>query len=260
MSGGLGIQFVEPRLPTSPTVRGLTIGGQPLPPRVHPLSWLESRRQALAERRVVLRYGELRFESTLAELGVSLDVDDPKTLGMGAFGRQFALWRREQQEAMERAKGVMGEVEEEFARLFGRHYGGLLETYSCDGVEAMLVTMGAITGTAREVVDDMRAEGKPVGLLKLRSYRPFPREELRRALGKTRAVAVVDRDLSFGYEGALASDIKAALHGLPQTPGVLNFIAGLGGSDVRMEDIKYMLEKALETPRGEQPSLEFVGL
>jgi pyruvate ferredoxin oxidoreductase alpha subunit len=189
-----------------------------------------------------------------------LDVDAPKTLGMGAFGRQYALWRREQQEAMDQARRVIVEVGEEFGRGFGRRYGGLIDAYRCEDAEAVLVTMGAISGTARDVVDALRVEGRPVGLLKVRAYRPFPRAELRAALDRARTVAVVDRNLSFGYEGALASDLRAALYGLPRPPAVLNFIAGLGGSDVTPEQMRHMLEAALATPRGEQPGLEFVGL
>ncbi|MDP3061832.1 MAG: transketolase C-terminal domain-containing protein, partial [Chloroflexota bacterium] len=157
---------------------------------------------------------------------VVLDVDAPKTLGMGAFGRQYAVWRREQQDAMQRAGRVIMEVGEEFARRFGRHHGGLIVAYRCEDAEAVLVTMGAITGTASDVVDALRAEGRPVGLLKVRAYRPFPRAELRAALASARAVAVVDRNVSFGYEGALASDLRAALYGLPRPPAVLGFIAG----------------------------------
>ncbi|MDP3065065.1 MAG: transketolase C-terminal domain-containing protein, partial [Chloroflexota bacterium] len=179
---------------------------------------------------------------------------------MGAFGRQYAVWRREQQEAMERAGQVIVDVGEEFARRFGRHHGGLIVAYRCEDAEAVLVTMGAITGTASDVVDALRAEGRPVGLVKVRAYRPFPRAELRAALASARAVAVVDRNVSYGYEGALASDLRAALYGLPRPPTVLGFIAGLGGSDVTPEHMTHMLEVALATARDEQPGMEFVGL
>ena len=120
--------------------------------------------------------------------------------------------------------------------------------------------MGALTGTAREVVDEMRAQGKVVGLIKVRAFRPFPVQQLRQALAKVKAAAVLDRNCSWGYGGALATDLKAALYGLPNPPAVLNFIGGLGGADVPPEQMKYMLDKALTAERGAIPTMEFIGL
>lgn len=191
---------------------------------------------------------------------VTLNVDDPYSISVGGFGKHYARWRKEQQEAAEKAKEVIIEVGDEFARIFGRHYGGLIEPYRGEGAEAVLLTMGALTGTAREVVDEMRADGKSVGLIKVRAFRPFPVQPLRQALSQVKAAAVLDRDCSYGYEGALATDLKAALYGLPNPPTVLNFIGGLGGADVPPEQMKYMLEKALAVERGATSSMEFIGL
>jgi pyruvate ferredoxin oxidoreductase alpha subunit len=191
---------------------------------------------------------------------VALDVDNPYSISVGGFGKHYARWRREQQEATEKAKKVIVEIGDEFARLFGRHYGGLVEPYRIDGAQAVIVLMGALTGTAREVVDEMRAGGKAVGLIKVRSFRPFPVQELKRALSRVKAAAVLDRDCSWGYEGALATDLKGALYGLPNPPAVLNFIGGLGGADVPPEQVEYMLDKALAAERGTTPGLEFIGL
>jgi len=194
------------------------------------------------------------------EAVVALDVDNPYSISVGGFGKHYARWRKEQQEATEKAKAVIIEVGDEFARLFGCHYGGLIEPYRINGAQAVIVLMGALTGTAREVVDEMRARGKAVGLIKVRAFRPFPVPELRQALSKVKAAAVLDRDCSWGYEGALATDLKAALYGLPNPPAVLNFIGGLGGSDVPPEQMKYMLDKALAAEKGATPGLEFIGL
>jgi pyruvate ferredoxin oxidoreductase alpha subunit len=191
---------------------------------------------------------------------VTLDVDNPYSISVGGFGKHYAAWRREQQEAAEKAKEVIVEVDGEFARIFGRRYGGLIEAYCTESAQAVLLTMGALVGTAREVVDEMRAEGKAVGLVKVRAFRPFPAEELRQALGQVRAVAVLDRDCSYGYEGALATDLKAALYGLPNPPAVLGFIGGLGGADVPPEQMRYMLERALSVKKGATPGTEFIGL
>jgi len=191
---------------------------------------------------------------------VTLDVDNPYSISVGGFGKHYAAWRKEQQEAAEKAKEVIVEVGDEFARIFGRNYGGLIEPYRSEGAEAVILLMGALTGTAREVVDEMRAGGKAVGLIKVRALRPFPVQQLRQALAKVKAAAVLDRDCSWGYGGALATDLKAALYGLPNPPAVLNFIGGLGGSDVPPEQMKYMLDKALAAEKGATPSLEFIGL
>ena len=191
---------------------------------------------------------------------VTLDVDNPYSISVGGFGKHYARWRKEQQEATEKAKEVIVEVGDEFARLFGRYYGGLIETYRSQGAQAVIVLMGALTGTAREMVDEMRAQGKAVGLVKVRAFRPFPVREVRQALAKVKAAAVLDRDCSWGYEGALATDLKAALYGLPSPPAVLDFIGGLGGADVPPEQMKYMLDKALAAEKGATPSLEFLGL
>ena len=191
---------------------------------------------------------------------VTLDVDNPYSISVGGFGKHYARWRKEQQEAAEKAREVIVEVGDDFARIFGRHYGGLIEPYRCEGAEAAILTMGAFTGTAREVVDEMRAEGKAVGLIKVRAFRPFPVPQLRQVLSQVKAAAVLDRDCSWGYEGALATDLKAALYGLPNSPAVLNFIGGLGGADVTPEQMKYMLDKALGVERGAPSSLEFIGL
>ena len=191
---------------------------------------------------------------------VTLDVDNPYSISVGGFGKHYAAWRKEQQEAAEKAKEVIVEVGDEFARIFGRNYGGLIEPYRSEGAEAVILLMGALTGTAREVVDEMRAGGKAVGLIKVRALRPFPVQQLRQALAKVKAAAVLDRDCSWGYGGVLATDLKAALYGLSNPPAVLNFIGGLGGSDVPPEQMKYMLDKALAAEKGATPSLEFIGL
>jgi pyruvate ferredoxin oxidoreductase alpha subunit len=120
--------------------------------------------------------------------------------------------------------------------------------------------MGALVGTAREVVDGMRADGKAVGLVKVRAFRPFPAPQLRQALSRVKAAAVLDRDCSYGYEGALATDLKAALYGSADPPTVLGFIGGLGGADVPPEQMRYMLDRALAVERGAPSSMEFIGL
>ncbi|SMB99285.1 pyruvate ferredoxin oxidoreductase, alpha subunit [Thermanaeromonas toyohensis ToBE] len=178
---------------------------------------------------------------------VLVDTQSPVVFGVGAGPDTYPAFKEAQQAAMERAKEAIKRVDEEFYALFGRRYGGLLEDYRCQDAEVILVTLGAITGTAREVVDFLRQEGARVGVLRLRALRPFPVEDLRQALKGARVVAVLDRNCSFGYEGVVCTEVKAALFGLQQPPAVVGFIAGLGGQDIRREDIEGIFRRCLSS-------------
>jgi len=161
----------------------------------------------------------------------------------------IAKARYEVQKAMERAKKVIEETDREYAKRFGRSYGGLLEEYACDDAEAVLVTMGSMTGTARDVIDEMQSEGKRIGLVKLRGFRPFPTEELREMAKKYHAIGIVDRNTSYGSAGGgiVAMEAARALYPLDDQPLLLDFHVGLGGSDVTMRQIRYMADRVLET-------------
>ena len=164
------------------------------------------------------------------------------------FYRPIAESRFEVQQAHERAKEVIEEVDREYSRRFGRGYDGLLEEYECEDVDAVLMTMGSMTGTVRDVVDEMQAEGRRIGLLKLRVFRPFPTEELQELARKYRAVGVVDRNTSYGSAGGgiVSMEVARALYPLDERPLLANFHVGLGGSDVTMRQIRYMADKTLE--------------
>ncbi|MDP6560460.1 MAG: thiamine pyrophosphate-dependent enzyme, partial [Candidatus Binatia bacterium] len=151
------------------------------------------------------------------------------------------------EEAMGRARQVIQEVKEDFSARFGRSY-GLAEAYGCEGAEVVLVTVGSMTGTAREVIDTFRSQGKSVGLLKLRTLRPFPTEELWEIARNAKVLAVIDRNVSYGAGGGcgvVCLDVKAALYDLSQRPKVINLIAGYGGLDITEEIISNFLDEAL---------------
>lgn len=191
-----------------------------------------------------------------------LDPDRPRTLAAGFPPAYYGDYRYRQQQGMDAARTVIPEAGQAFAGVFGREYGGLIEAYRCEGAEAIVALAGSVVGTAREVVDAMRAEGHPVGLIKIRSYRPFPVRELSQAVAGARALAVIDRNCSFGMEGAMAADVKAALYGFPGAPLVRGFIAGLGGRDIRPEDIREVLTRSLSAGRegGVPWASEFLGV
>jgi pyruvate ferredoxin oxidoreductase alpha subunit len=164
------------------------------------------------------------------------------------YPANVAKARYEVQLAHDRAKLVIEEVDEEYAERFGRGYGGLIEEYACEDAEAVLMTMGSMTGTARDVVDEMRVEGKRIGLVKLRCFRPFPTEEIQELGRKYRGIAVVDRNTCYGSAGGgiVSMEVARALYPLSERPLLLNFHVGIGGSDVTMSQIRYMAEETLE--------------
>jgi pyruvate/2-oxoacid:ferredoxin oxidoreductase alpha subunit len=108
-----------------------------------------------------------------------------------------------------------------------------------------LVTTGTVTSTARAAVAELREQGNPVDLIKLKLFRPFPQGEVRRIMAPYERVAVVDRNLSFGVGGIFAQEIRAALANLPSRPVVYPFVAGLGGRDITPESIATVVERAL---------------
>ena len=143
----------------------------------------------------------------------------------------------QQAQAMKNAKRAVLEVAADFERTFGRHY-GLFEEYRMDDAEAAIVLIGSTAGTAKACVDEMRAAGKKVGLVKLRVFRPFPREELAAALAGAKAVAVLDKSEGFtGCGGPLYAETAAACIDLDSIPKMINVVYGLGGRDCRKEDI-----------------------
>jgi len=165
-----------------------------------------------------------------------LDAADPISFGMYATPDYYHEFRYEINNAAKRAKEVIQKAGKEFGTMFGRDYSALVEGYRLDDAETAIVAMGSICGTIKDSIDEMRAEGKKVGLLKLRVFRPFPSEEIAQALSKVKRVAVLDKNISLGAKGAVVIEVRDALYG-SATP-VKGYVLGLGGRDVRKKDIK----------------------
>ncbi|MDD5778477.1 MAG: transketolase C-terminal domain-containing protein [Candidatus Thermoplasmatota archaeon] len=176
-----------------------------------------------------------------------LDTSNPMTIGSFAPPEYIQEIRYQSEVTMQKAREVIQQVNDDFSQTFGRDYHGLIEEYRTDDADVVLITMGTVTGTAREVVDDMRREGKKVGLVKLRFFRPFPLQELRRVAENVEAIGVYDRAMSFGSGGPAFIETRHALYGL-DIP-VVNFLAGLGGRDVVKEDVRLMFEKTLKAAK-----------
>lgn len=162
--------------------------------------------------------------------------------------------RYKMQRAMEQAVEVTQQVGAEYGRVFGRPY-DVVEKYRMGDAEIVLVTSGSIVGTSREVVDELRAQGQKVGLLKMRMFRPFPFAAVRQALAGAKKVAVIDRNISYGHGGIFASELKAALYGMPDLPTVFPFIIGLGGRDVTPQSIHKIVQY---TQQYDKPAEEII--
>jgi pyruvate ferredoxin oxidoreductase alpha subunit len=191
-----------------------------------------------------------------------LEVEDPKSWGSYADDDQLMEFKYSVHQAMQEAKGKIKDVFSELARITGRDHGGLIERYRTEGAEVVLVTMGSVSGTAKEAVDAMRAAGEKVGLVKIRCYRPFPHEDIWEAVRGAKAVAVMEATFSMGSEGAVGMDLKAKLCGRPDAPMVVDFIAGLGGREVNVERIQRAVEETREALESRVPPAEsrWVGL
>jgi pyruvate ferredoxin oxidoreductase alpha subunit len=170
-----------------------------------------------------------------------LDAKAPVSMGMYATPDYYLEFRYETDQAQKRALEVIREAGCEFGEQFGRDYSALVESYRMEDAETALVAMGSICGTTKDAIDEMREEGKKVGLVRIRCFRPFPAEDLKAALAGVERVAVLDKNISLGAgggtaRGAVALEVRDALYGEPVP--VLDYVIGLGGRDVRIGDIK----------------------
>jgi pyruvate ferredoxin oxidoreductase alpha subunit len=177
-----------------------------------------------------------------------LDPKDPRSFSSLTSPEVFTEMKFQMQQAMEKAKAVVLEVDEEYQKIFGRSY-RLVEAYRCEDAELILVTSGTVSSTSREVIDQYRDEGKAIGLLKIKSFRPFPSEEIRKELKGIPKVAVIDRNISYGMGGIFAEELRSSLCNEEDRPMVFSFIAGLGGRDITQETISDVIEYTLEQDR-----------
>ena len=155
---------------------------------------------------------------------------------------------------------IVKEVHGDFERTFGRSYGnGILDEHNCDGAEAIIVAMGTIASTARVAVDDLRAEGKNVGLVKLKCYRPFPAEYFRSLAEKYRAIGIIDRNVSLGGGGNVFNETRSALYDMDDRPKILGFHTGMAGEEVTPSMIRKIAEKTLKAASTRvEPAVEWV--
>ena len=165
-----------------------------------------------------------------------LKSDNPLAVGPYGISPYYMEAKRQQAQAMKDAMPIIMDVAKRYEKLTGRKY-GFFEEYMMDDAEVALVVIGSSAGTGKEAVDRLRAEGKKVGLIKLRVFRPFPRVPLAEAMCKVKAVAIMDKAESFSNSGGpLFNEARNSLYDLPNKPYAINYIYGLGGRDITVED------------------------
>ncbi len=193
-----------------------------------------------------------------------LDPSNPMTMGPVALPNYYFEFKRQQEEAMKNALKVIQQIHDEYAELSGRGYGnGLVEKYKLDDAEIAIVCLGSTAGTVKTVVDVLREEGVKAGLLRIRAFRPFPADEIAKELAKTKAIAVMDKSMSFGGNGgALFQEVRHVLYDVQTHPYVVDYIYGLGGRDTsqaQMRKIYEDLQKISQTKRVDE-LIKYVGL
>src|SRR5207245_10706007 len=191
--------------------------------------------------------------------------DNPITVAPQANEDWLMEIRRQTAAAMDRSMGVIREAYKDYEKIIGRGYGNpFFEEYMTDDADVVLVGMGTLSTPCKVAIRKMRQEGKKVGLVRVRWFRPFAAEELAKTLSRFKAVGIIDRDFSLGApysSGVLATEVRAALYPVANRPPLLAFICGLGGREVTLPDVQKMTDNIYSAAAGKaQPSTQWIGL
>ncbi len=185
-----------------------------------------------------------------------------KPVSMGAFGPPFIYseTKKAQEVNLTAAKEVILQCWKEFGNIFQRHYSPV-ECYHCEDARVLLLTMGSFSETAMMAIDKMRSDGKEVGLVKLRLWRPFPFTEIRQAVKNAEVLIILDRALSFGVGGPVCVEIKSALYHEDKKPKVISFVGGLGGRDITLAGFEDIVNRGIEISQtGSEQEFEMFGV
>jgi len=187
-----------------------------------------------------------------------LDVDNPLSHANIVSPEWYMEFRYMIQEAMENAKQLIPEIDKQYSEISGFEHGGLIDRYRCEDADLILLTMGTMGAEAKIAVDNLRNESLKVGVARVRVFRPYPREAIRKLAENTQMFAIIDRGISFGMEGFLAEETKASLYDQKNKPLIAGFIAGLGGRDVTFQTIEKIAKKSLKWMRSGRVEKETV--
>lgn len=185
-----------------------------------------------------------------------LDLSNPRNLAFSVGPDHNTAFKYKEHLGILRAKDAISEAENKFAKIFGREYTGLIETYQTEDAEYIIITLGSIAGLVRETVDQLREKGEKVGLLRIRYMRPFPNEEIATAVKNAKAIGVLEKDISFGNEGTVFTNVNSALQKAGLSVPSFNFIGGLGGRNISAQEI----EDIFNASRSEKSTISFLGM
>jgi pyruvate ferredoxin oxidoreductase alpha subunit len=193
-----------------------------------------------------------------------LRLDPKKPLSLGPVGMPdvYTEARKAQDEAIKASKPVIKEIFDEFGKQFGRQY-KMVETYKSEDAETIIVSMGSISQTAMTAADDLRSKGKKVGVVRIRVFRPFPAKELFEAIKGAKNLVLLDRMNSFSggeVSAPVALEIKSYLYDRKHYPKIGNFLVGLGGRDVTVQNFEEMVERVAAAKDGELGAYEFINV
>ena len=190
-----------------------------------------------------------------------IDFNHPKNLAFSAGPDTNTFFKYKEHRAMLNVRKVVKEAEDRFEKIFGRRYTGLVEKYKTEDADFVIITLGTLSGLVTQVVDELRASGKKAGLLRIRYMRPFPDEEIVEALQNVKAVAVLEKDISFGAEGTVFTNVNSVLKKANLDIPAVNYIGGLGGKDISTQEIEGIFEELAKIAAGENSlSVKFLGL
>ena len=172
-----------------------------------------------------------------------MSLEKPKNLGFSAGPDTNTFFKYKEHIGLLNVRNVVGEAEKKFENIFGRKYSGLTENYITDDADYILITLGSISGLVRETVDKLREQGKKVGMLRIRYMRPFPNEEIAETVRNAKSLGVLEKDISFGNEGTVYTNVNSALKKSGINITSSNYIGGLGGKNISPQEIEEIFEE-----------------
>ncbi len=184
------------------------------------------------------------------------DFDNPKNMAFSAGPDTNFIFKFKEHEGVLAARDAVAETERAFAEIFGRNYSGLIEKYRTDDADYVIVTLGSIAGLCRETADKLRENGVRAGVVRIRYMRPFPNGEIADVLRNVKAYAVLEKDISFGNEGTVFTNVNSALKKADVNVKGYNFIGGLGGKNISAGDIEYIFSAIADGT----DSVNFIGI
>jgi pyruvate ferredoxin oxidoreductase alpha subunit len=185
-----------------------------------------------------------------------MDLQNPRNLAFSAGPATNTAFKYKEHNGLLNAKKIISEAETRFNEIFGRQYTGLIEKYKSDDADYIIITLGSISGLVKQTVDELREQGEKVGLVRIRYMRPFPNEEISQAVQNAKAAAVLEKDISFGNEGTVYTNVNSALKKIGVEVPVSNYIGGLGGRNISEVEIKTIFSSLKTNPSG----VNFLGI